>query len=138
MDFVDSHFHLWNLQGEQNDTGSHAAALLGSVGKEIPIYLPRDYLRHMQETGQNLVAAIHVEALPRNPLQEIKWLLRCCKSTFQETQIGLAVVARVDLSQTSAPLLLKELSYIPEVSLLYAVAMGAVVPSFQPQHKGQY
>jgi predicted TIM-barrel fold metal-dependent hydrolase len=72
---IDAHHHLWTLGEGRYPWLRGNSQDVTAVGNLDPIrrdYLVKDYLADV--AGQNLVASVHVEALPENPLQEITWL----------------------------------------------------------------
>lgn len=71
---IDAHHHLWSLAGEHYPwllpTGGFA--VLPDMDVLRKDYLVNDYLRDVE--GQNIVATVHIEALPAEPVRETRWL----------------------------------------------------------------
>eukprot|EP01120_Amphizonella_sp_Union-15-10_P016910 TRINITY_DN918_c0_g1_i4.p1 TRINITY_DN918_c0_g1~~TRINITY_DN918_c0_g1_i4.p1 ORF type:complete len:238 (-),score=46.96 TRINITY_DN918_c0_g1_i4:318-1031(-) len=105
MDFIDPHFHIWDVQTK---VAGHNASILGTPGAKFPVYLPEDYLKDMAETGLKLKKAVFLEALSEKPIEEALWV----KNQAQKFGIPLGIVARADLSKPNIDETLKTLSKI--------------------------
>ena len=71
---IDPHHHLWSLAGDHYPwllpTGGFA--VLPTMDVLRTDYVVEDYLRDTER--QNIVASVHVEALPADPVWETRWL----------------------------------------------------------------
>jgi predicted TIM-barrel fold metal-dependent hydrolase len=71
---IDAHHHLWSLAGDHYPwllpTGGFA--VLPDMDVLRTDYVVEDYLRDV--AGQGVVATVHIEALPADPLWETRWL----------------------------------------------------------------
>jgi predicted TIM-barrel fold metal-dependent hydrolase len=71
---IDAHHHLWSLAGDHYPwllpTGGFA--VLPDMDVLRRDYLVEEYLRDTE--GQNVVASVHIEALPADPIWETRWL----------------------------------------------------------------
>ena len=95
---VDPHFHLWDLS-----TGNYPGfekPSVGFVGSNEPI--ARSYLldEYLGEGGGEVevVKAVHVEAIPQDPLAETRYVQAIANSG----KLPIWIVANVDLSVASA------------------------------------
>jgi predicted TIM-barrel fold metal-dependent hydrolase len=93
---IDAHHHLWNLTQGYNYPWLQDRPLgEGMLGDLAPIatdYLPEAYLA--DSAGYDLVKSVHVEAVPRDALQETRWL----SETAGRANIANAIVAHADLN----------------------------------------
>jgi len=112
MDFIDPHFHYWDLT--ESSTSGHNAKHLGGVGKRFPSYIPADYIKDMKQTGMVLKKAVFVEAISDNPLAEAKWVVDLAKRPEAKGIIH-GVVAYAKLQDPNVETLLKEYAKYPAI-----------------------
>lgn len=109
LPFVDTHFHLWNLDHEHLrydwlERAQHP--VLGSIGSLARSYLLDDYLREI--AGLDVAAAVHVQADASDPLLETEWLT----AVAEKSGWPQAMVTFVDLeSEGCADALARQSSF---------------------------
>jgi predicted TIM-barrel fold metal-dependent hydrolase len=98
----DPHIHLWDLR-----TGLYPGLETpsdGFIGNNAPI--ARDYLlpEYLGEAGHgiSIVAAVHVEAFPTDPLAEVRHL----QTMADQSPIPIGIVGNADLTRPDLPDLL--------------------------------
>lgn len=97
---VDAHHHLWDLgRGYRYpwlQDASSGEGLLGDLGPIVRDYLPLDY--RADTAAYDVVASVHVEAVPVNAVEETEWL----QSVAVPAGLAQAIVARVALQNDDA------------------------------------
>lgn len=91
---VDSHHHFIDTRAGNHD-------LVKSVAGEV-VYLAEDYERDVkdrlkEELGVELVASIHVECMPNNGAEEVRWVEECSKSKTVKAIVGSVNLASPDV-----------------------------------------
>lgn len=73
---VDAHHHFWNLsRGYNYPWLQDAPAGEGMLGSLLPIVRDYGLADYLADTGDyDVVGSVHVEAVPRDPLDETRWL----------------------------------------------------------------
>lgn len=103
---VDAHHHLWRLSdGYRYPWLQDKPAGEGMLGNLAPIvrdYLPADL--RADAANYDIVATVHIEAVPANPVDETKWL----QATADRDGLPDAIVARVELARPDAEKVMAE------------------------------
>jgi predicted TIM-barrel fold metal-dependent hydrolase len=109
---IDAHHHLWSLAGDHYPwllpTGGFA--VLPDMDVLRTDYLVEDYLRDTE--GQNIVASVHIEALPADPLWETRWL----ESLPKDRGVAVKYVAGCPFGVPDTARIMKEQAESPRVA----------------------
>jgi predicted TIM-barrel fold metal-dependent hydrolase len=110
---VDAHHHLWDLShGYAYPWLQDEPAGEGMLGNLAPIttdYLVPDLLADM--AGFDLEKSVHIEAVPLDPLAEVRWL----QLGAERTGFPNAIVAHADLNGPDVEALLTSAAAFPRV-----------------------
>jgi predicted TIM-barrel fold metal-dependent hydrolase len=97
IDFVDAHFHLWDLNelhyGWLTDQAMEVHPVIGDYSDIQKSYLLNDYLSDAKKSG--LTKAVHVQAAIGidDPVEETRWL----QDVFDASRFPGAIIGYVDL-----------------------------------------
>lgn len=109
---IDAHHHLWSLAGDHYPwllpTGGFA--VLPDMDVLRTDYLVEDYLRDTE--GQNIVASVHIEALPADPLWETRWL----ESLPKDRGVAVKYVAGCPFGVPDTERIMREQAESPRVA----------------------
>ncbi len=116
--FFDPHFHVWDV------TAVHSLDTLGKPAQVYPSYSLVDYERDIEQNAPWLrhIGGCIVEALPANDdtIAELKWIQQHLSSYEDSFPAGngklYCTIARINLTEPSAPAVLAEMSSMAGVS----------------------
>jgi len=96
MDFIDPHFHYWDLS--PSAISGHRADYLGDIGKRYPTYFPAQYANDMKSLRQfKLRKAVFVEALSDAPYAEATWAIKMSQEPeIQNIEHGVVAFAQLE------------------------------------------
>ncbi len=110
---VDAHHHLWDLGRGYNypwlQDKPSGEGMLGNLAPIARDYLLRDY--RADTASYDVVASVHIEAVPADPVVETRWL----QKTMSSEGLPSGIVARVELHKPDAEKVIAEHVSFPNV-----------------------